>query len=192
MRWADKHDGTGLMARLFYDLTGLLHWYAYFRRPAGVQRVIEQVGACAVLQEAARALPIAGSYGRLRRAYPGQRPVLPAWIPRCWPCWASRAWRRWLSCGGLLAQSMRLASTREILRGGSLFSSALPGVGSRPPGTPVDAGRYVVRAVEGSAAHRTADSQKMPISIRATCGGRRTMPPLWPGLRDAPACASCR
>lgn len=41
------------MARLLYDLTGLLHWYAYFRRPAGVQRVIEQVGACAELQEAA-------------------------------------------------------------------------------------------------------------------------------------------
>lgn len=42
------------MGRLFYDLTGLLHWYAYFRRPAGVQRVIEQVGRSAVIQEAAR------------------------------------------------------------------------------------------------------------------------------------------
>lgn len=42
------------MPRLLYDVTGLLHWYAYFRRPAGVQRVIEQVAACAVLQEAAR------------------------------------------------------------------------------------------------------------------------------------------
>jgi len=41
------------MARLLYDLTGLLHWYAYFRRPAGVQRVIEKVGACAALQAAA-------------------------------------------------------------------------------------------------------------------------------------------
>lgn len=45
------------MARLFYDLTGLLHWYAYFRRPAGVQRVIEQVGASDVLQRAAAPLP---------------------------------------------------------------------------------------------------------------------------------------
>jgi len=42
------------MARLLYDLTGLLHWYAYFRRPAGVQRVIEQVATSALLQEAAR------------------------------------------------------------------------------------------------------------------------------------------
>ena len=42
------------MARLFYDLTGLLHWYAYFRRPAGVQRVIEQVATSPLLQEASR------------------------------------------------------------------------------------------------------------------------------------------
>lgn len=42
------------MARLLYDLTGLLHWYAYFRRPAGVQRVIEQVATSALLQETAR------------------------------------------------------------------------------------------------------------------------------------------
>lgn len=42
------------MARLLYDLTGLLHWYAYFRRPAGVQRVIEQLATCPVLQQAAR------------------------------------------------------------------------------------------------------------------------------------------
>jgi glycosyltransferase involved in cell wall biosynthesis len=40
------------MARLLYDLTGLLHWYAYFRRPAGVQRVIEQVATSSLLQEA--------------------------------------------------------------------------------------------------------------------------------------------
>lgn len=42
------------MARLLYDLTGLLHWYAYFGRPAGVQRVVEQVGGCPLLQQAAR------------------------------------------------------------------------------------------------------------------------------------------
>lgn len=42
------------MARLLYDLTGLLHWYAYFRRPAGVQRVIEQVATSSLLQEASQ------------------------------------------------------------------------------------------------------------------------------------------
>jgi glycosyltransferase involved in cell wall biosynthesis len=42
------------MARLLYDLTGLLHWYAYFRRPAGVQRVIEQIATSSPLQEASR------------------------------------------------------------------------------------------------------------------------------------------
>lgn len=45
------------MPRLLYDVTGLLHWYAYFRRPAGVQRVVEQVAAAAMVQEAARASP---------------------------------------------------------------------------------------------------------------------------------------
>jgi glycosyltransferase involved in cell wall biosynthesis len=45
------------MPRLLYDLTGLLHWYAYFRRPAGVQRVVEQVAACAVVQGAGRTHP---------------------------------------------------------------------------------------------------------------------------------------
>ena len=32
-----------MTARLLYDLTGLVHWYAYFRHPGGVQRVIEKV-----------------------------------------------------------------------------------------------------------------------------------------------------
>lgn len=45
------------MPRLLYDVTGLLHWYAYFRRPAGVQRVVEQVAACALVQAAARGTP---------------------------------------------------------------------------------------------------------------------------------------
>jgi len=35
-----------MSGRLLYDLTGLLHWYAYFSRPGGVQRVIEKVAAC--------------------------------------------------------------------------------------------------------------------------------------------------
>jgi glycosyltransferase involved in cell wall biosynthesis len=43
----------GSRPRLLYDLTGLLHWYGYFRRPAGVQRMIEKIGACSILQEAA-------------------------------------------------------------------------------------------------------------------------------------------
>lgn len=34
-----------MSARLLYDLTGLLHWYAYFRHPGGVQRVIEKVAS---------------------------------------------------------------------------------------------------------------------------------------------------
>jgi glycosyltransferase involved in cell wall biosynthesis len=35
---------------LLYDLTGLLHWYAYFRHPGGVQRVIEKVASSEVVR----------------------------------------------------------------------------------------------------------------------------------------------
>lgn len=49
--------GIASRPRLLYDLTGLLHWYGYFRRPAGVQRMIEKIGACALFQEAAARVP---------------------------------------------------------------------------------------------------------------------------------------
>jgi glycosyltransferase involved in cell wall biosynthesis len=45
--------GIDSRPRLLYDLTGLLHWYGYFRRPAGVQRMIEKIATCPVIQEAA-------------------------------------------------------------------------------------------------------------------------------------------
>jgi len=38
-------------ARLLYDLTGLVHWYAYFRHPGGVQRVIEKVASSDVVRQ---------------------------------------------------------------------------------------------------------------------------------------------
>ena len=34
-----------MTGRLLFDLTGLLHWYADFRRPGGAQRVIEMAAA---------------------------------------------------------------------------------------------------------------------------------------------------
>ena len=40
-----------MTGRLLYDLTGLVHWYAYFRRPGGVQRVIERVAACDIIRQ---------------------------------------------------------------------------------------------------------------------------------------------
>jgi glycosyltransferase involved in cell wall biosynthesis len=108
------------MARLFYDLTGLLHWYAYFGRPAGVQRVIEQVGASAVLQEAARpslsraqtvefVVRILGS----DRFYRVDHRVLPL---------LSKSREAAIVClRRLFSQSMRLASVRGILREGRYF-----------------------------------------------------------------------
>lgn len=40
-----------MSARLLYDLTGLIHWYAYFRHPGGVQRVIEKVASSDVIRQ---------------------------------------------------------------------------------------------------------------------------------------------
>jgi len=40
-----------MTGRLLYDLTGLLHWYAWFRRPGGVQRVVEKLAACDAIRQ---------------------------------------------------------------------------------------------------------------------------------------------
>ncbi len=40
-----------MSARLLYDLTGLVHWYAYYRHPGGVQRVIEKVASSDVVRQ---------------------------------------------------------------------------------------------------------------------------------------------
>ena len=40
-----------MSARLLYDLTGLIHWYAYFRHPGGVQRVVEKVASSDVVRQ---------------------------------------------------------------------------------------------------------------------------------------------
>ena len=74
------------MARLLYDLTGLLHWYAYFGRPAGVQRVIEQVGASAVLQEAARSSTSQARTVEVRGAHPRAAINVSPWTTRCCRC----------------------------------------------------------------------------------------------------------
>jgi len=39
-----------MTGRLLFDVTGLVHWYAYFQRPGGVQRVIEKVAGCDVIR----------------------------------------------------------------------------------------------------------------------------------------------
>lgn len=100
------------MPRLLYDLTGLLHWYAYFRRPAGVQRVVERVASSAVMHEAARASPghsvefvvrILGS-GRFYRL----DPALVLALGKDRQPTIARLRR-------LFAQSMRLATPRGIL-----------------------------------------------------------------------------
>src|SRR6185295_5990788 len=108
------------MARLLYDLTGLLHWYAYFGRPAGVQRVIEQVGASAVLQAAAQSstsqartvefvVRVLGS----DRFYRVDHSLLPL-LGKSRGLAMARLRR-------LFAQGMRLASVREILAAGRYF-----------------------------------------------------------------------
>lgn len=43
-----------MTGRLLYDLTGLLHWYAWFQRPAGVQRVIEKLAVSDVVRRSSK------------------------------------------------------------------------------------------------------------------------------------------
>ena len=41
-------DVTG---RLLFDVTGLLHWYAFFSNPSGTQRVIEKLCSSTAVQQ---------------------------------------------------------------------------------------------------------------------------------------------
>ncbi|SKA25953.1 Glycosyltransferase involved in cell wall bisynthesis [Enhydrobacter aerosaccus] len=43
-----------MSGRLLFDLTGLLHWYAYFKRPGGVQRVIEKIAASDAIRQSGK------------------------------------------------------------------------------------------------------------------------------------------
>ena len=54
-----------MSGRLLYDLTGLLHWYAYSSRPGGVQRVIEKVAACDAVRRSGKASSSSASWAAI-------------------------------------------------------------------------------------------------------------------------------
>jgi glycosyltransferase involved in cell wall biosynthesis len=120
--------------RLLYDLTGLLHWYAYFRRPAGVQRMIEKIGACDVLQQAAAHGPSAAGWAvefvvrlvgsdRFLRLDPALLPALDRDRPA-----AIRELRR------LFAESLRRAPLGGLLAQGRYFHLPYLALGMARPG----------------------------------------------------------
>jgi glycosyltransferase involved in cell wall biosynthesis len=125
----------GSRPRLLYDLTGLLHWYGYFSRPAGVQRMIEKIGACKTLQEAA-ARPISASTcavefvvrvlgsDRFLRVNPT---LLPA-LNEDRACTVGRLRR-------LFAESLRRASVRGLLAEGRYFHVPYLALGLVRPGS---------------------------------------------------------
>jgi glycosyltransferase involved in cell wall biosynthesis len=110
----------GSRPRLLYDLTGLLHWYGYFGRPAGVQRMVEKIGGCAVLQAAARGAPeVPCTVEFVVRAVGGERlfRLDPALLP-------ALSDRRASAVGDLrrcFADLLRESSLRELLAGGRYF-----------------------------------------------------------------------
>lgn len=108
------------MGRLLYDLTGLLHWYAYFGRPAGVQRVIEQLGRCPLIQDAAQRSPAQGETVEFVVRILGSDRFyrLPSGVLMALGNRRAAAVARLRQ---LFAQTMRLATLRGVLAEGRYF-----------------------------------------------------------------------
>lgn len=101
-----------MSARLLYDLTGLLHWYAYFRHPGGVQRVIEKVAFSDAIRQSSAVefvVRILGS-DRFYRIEPDLIASL-----------ASRRSSAIPRLRRILAQGLRLATLPEMLSEGRYF-----------------------------------------------------------------------
>lgn len=101
-----------MSARVLYDLTGLVHWYAYFRHPGGVQRVIEKVAS----SDAVRQSPAVEFVVRILGSDRFYRiePELIADLGSRRASAISRLRR-------ILAQGLRLATLPEIMSEGRYF-----------------------------------------------------------------------
>jgi glycosyltransferase involved in cell wall biosynthesis len=98
--------------RLLYDLTGLVHWYGYFRRPGGVQRVVEKVAVSDAIRQSPNVefvMRVLGS-DRFFRIDPGLVAAL-----------AERRAGAVVRLRRMLAQAMRLATPSEIASEGRHF-----------------------------------------------------------------------
>lgn len=101
-----------MSARLLYDLTGLVHWYAYFRHPGGVQRVIEKVATSDVVRQSSAVEFVVRILGSDR--FYRIEPDLIANLGRGRSSAISRLRR-------ILAQGLRLATLPEMLSEGRHF-----------------------------------------------------------------------
>ena len=101
-----------MSARLLYDLTGLVHWYAYFRHPGGVQRVIEKVASSDVIRQSSAVEFVVRILGSDR--FYRIEPELIANLSSGRSSAISRLRR-------ILAQGLRLATLPEIVSEGRHF-----------------------------------------------------------------------
>lgn len=101
-----------MSGRLLYDLTGLVHWYAYFRHPGGVQRVIEKVASSDVVRQSSAVEFVVRILGSDR--FYRIEPELMANLGRGRASAISRLRR-------ILAQGLRLATLREMMSEGRHF-----------------------------------------------------------------------
>jgi glycosyltransferase involved in cell wall biosynthesis len=99
-------------ARVLYDLTGLVHWYAYFRHPGGVQRVIEKVASSDVVRQSSAVEFVVRILGSDR--FYRIEPELIADLANRRSSAISRLRR-------ILAQGLRLATLPEIMSEGRYF-----------------------------------------------------------------------
>jgi glycosyltransferase involved in cell wall biosynthesis len=97
---------------LLYDLTGLVHWYAYFRHPGGVQRVIEKVASSDVVRQSSAVEFVVRILGSDR--FYRIEPELIANLSSGRSSAISRLRR-------ILAQGLRLATLPEIMSEGRHF-----------------------------------------------------------------------
>ena len=44
-------ESRDVTRRLLFDVTGLLHWYAFFPNPSGIQRVTEKLLSSSAVQQ---------------------------------------------------------------------------------------------------------------------------------------------
>lgn len=101
-----------MSARVLYDLTGLVHWYAYFRHPGGVQRVIEKVASSDVVRQSSAVEFVVRILGSDR--FYRIEPELIASLGSGRSSAISRLRR-------ILAQGLRLATLPEIMAEGRYF-----------------------------------------------------------------------
>lgn len=100
---------VGVRQRVLFDVTGVVHWYAFFSHPSGIQRVTEKLIRTLILRQDSRVEFVARMLGSetFYRIEPGLLADLDA---------PSRRFAAIARLRALFAGSMRLAPLRLLLR----------------------------------------------------------------------------